>query len=199
MPTDDFEHSPVSRLAVAYAPANVRAALSLLLSFDDRLSDIVGRASEPMIAQMKLAWWSDAILREPAARPRGEPIFQVLSELSVADVDAAMLQLLDAWGLLLSVDDWTQDILERFGRQRSAAIFGSYAKWVRSDEDVLAMGEAWALSDLQGRFGARVTYRPSVVKPIERTTRRLRSLSILAYSAANPSGIGMIWHALTGR
>ncbi len=110
-----------------------------------------------------------------------------------------MLRLLDAWDLLLSVDEWTPDILESFGELRSAAIFGSYAKWVLSDDDVAIMGKTWALDDLRGRYGARVAYGRRTSEPIWRTTRRLRPLSILAYSATEPSGIRMIWHALTGR
>ncbi len=199
MRIQQLEFAPPTRLAIAYAPADLRAAFALLLNFDDRLANIVGRANEPMIAQMKLAWWREAILREPAARPKGEPIFQLLGDLSVADTDAAMLQLIDSWGLLLSVDEWTHDTLESFGALRSAAIFGSYARWIRSHDDVSAMGEAWALDDLRGRFGEHLAHQRSGLEPVCRTTRRLRPLSILALAATSPSGVRMIWHALTGR
>lgn len=199
MTVADSDLSPIARLAIAYARAELRPAFALLLSFDNRLSEIVGRASEPMIAQMKIAWWNDAIAREPQTRPKGEPVFQALSELTVPGVDAAMQQLLDAWGLLLSVDDWTAEVLDSFARLRSEAIFGSFAAWIASKDDVSAIGEGWALADLRQRFGSRVCDQPEPGQLPIRTTRILRPLSIMAFSVTEPSGIRMIWHALTGR
>lgn len=198
MTVANSEISPIARLAIAYARVDLRPAFALLLGFDNRLSEIVGRASEPMIAQMKIAWWNDAIASEPSARPKGEPVFQALSELTVPGVDAATQQLLDAWGLLLSVDDWTTEVLDSFAETRSLAIFGSFAAWVGSDDDVSTVGKAWALADLRQRFGTRMVGGQTPASYM-RTTRILRPLSILAFSVTEPSGVRMIWHALTGR
>ena len=54
MEVDNSELSPPLRLAIAYARADLRSAFALLLRFDERLSDIVGRVKEPMFAQMKI-------------------------------------------------------------------------------------------------------------------------------------------------
>lgn len=198
MISDDQQLSPPLRLAIAYVSADLRAAFTVLLRFDERLAEVVGRASEPMIAQMKLAWWHDAIAREPSARPKGEPIFMALDKLASPSLDAAFNGLLDAWGRLLAVEVWTADILKAFACERSAAIFGSYADWTRCTDDVAAIGEAWALADLKQRFGARVVYDAPTQPPIVKA-RVLRPLSILALSVTKPSGIRMILHALTGR
>jgi 15-cis-phytoene synthase len=196
--SDNSQLSAPARLAVAYARHDLRAALTLLLKFDARLCDIVGRASEPMIAQMKLAWWNDAIARQPALRPKGEPVFQALNDIALPQVEAAMVHLLDAWGRLLAADDWDEAILAAFAADRSLGIFGAYADLASGTDDVKAMGEAWALADLQSRFGARVElHAPSKVDLP--TKRQLRPLSILAYSVTGTSGAGMMWHALTGR
>lgn len=192
------ELSPPMRLAVAYARADLRKPWALLLAFDARLADIIGRASEPMIAQMKLAWWQDAISREPALRPKGEPVFQALNVIALPEVEAAMGHLLDGWGRLLAADDWDSDVLAAFATDRARGIFGAYARLAGSADDAIDMGKAWALSDLGRRFGPRVLTEPLTEVALP-TTRQLRPLSILAYSVTGPSGIGMMWHALTGR
>ena len=199
MSSIDIALSPPQRLAVAYARSDFRPGFALLLAFDARLADIVGRSSEPMIAQMKFAWWYDAISRDAVNRPKGEPMLLALSELAVPAMDAAMQQLLDAWGLLLADDNWTADLVDLFAFSRSAAIFSTYAGWVRQNVDVSATGNAWAKADLKQRFGAKVLCLLDEEIPTLRTTRQLRPLSILALSVANPSASKMLWHALTGR
>lgn len=193
--------SPPIRLAIAYAPGNLRAAFTLLLSFDQRLADIVGRSTEPMIAQMKIAWWHDALASEPALRPQGEPTFQALQILDMPEVEEAMVRLLDAWGQLLVTDDWDAEILSAFAKDRSTGVFGAYARLSGCFDDVTdvsAAGEIWALADLRLRFGEKIRFGGSPKFPVIKT-RRLRPLSILAYSVNHPSGVRMIWHALTGR
>lgn len=182
---------PPQRLAVAYTPAGVRAALSLLLEFDARLAQLVANASEPLIGQMKLAWWRDAIAMEPHKRPKGEPLLGQLGLLK-ADVGAAMLQLVDAWEELL-IGDGGPGILEEFGKGRGAAIFGSYADWVGSVADVEALGAAWAIADLTGA----APQAPGDLTPFRHA--KLRPLTILALSVRDVSGPRLLWHALTGR
>ena len=94
------------RLAVAYAPAAARAAWVALLVLDQRLSRAVAGASEPLIGQIKLAWWRDR-LREPAsAWPRGEPL---LTALAAFDNERAALEaLVDGWEALLGDEGQSQ-------------------------------------------------------------------------------------------
>jgi phytoene synthase len=190
------------RLAIAYARKDLRAPFALLLTFDQRLANIVGRASEPMIAQMKLAWWHEAIMREPTSRPQGEPTFQILNELNMPHVEAAMVRLLDAWGRVLATDDWDAEILSAFAKDRSAGIFGAYADlagYTDDVSDVSDVGQSWALADLKHRFGHSKSFDRAPQQRTKLTKRRLRPLSILAASVESTSGIGMVWHALTGR
>ena len=199
MSSIDIALSPPQSLAVVYARSDLRSGFSLLLAFDARLADIVGRTGEPMIAQMKFAWWYDAISRDAVNRPKGEPMLLALNKLSVPGVDAAVLQLLDAWSILLAADDWTAELVARFASSRSAAIFITYTSWMRQDVDVSEMGMDWATADLKQRFGAKVLCSQNEKKPTVRTIRQLRPLSILALSVTNPSAGKMLWHVLTGR
>lgn len=194
----DSQLAPPVRLAIAYARADLRHAFELLLHFDNRLAGVVGRATEPLMAQMKLAWWHDAIAREPALRPKGEPVFQALNDIALPEMEVAMRHLLDAWGGLLAADVWQSDILSAFANHRSQGVFSAYAGLASLTDDVTDIGEAWALADLRLRFGAQVAGGP-VPETIFPEKRQLRPLSILAYSVTKPSGVGVMWHALTGR
>ena len=190
---------PASRLAVVYARRDLRDGLTLLLAFDERLAELVQRASEPIFAQMKIAWWNDAMKCDSAARPKGEPVFEALRNLDLPGLEIAMQRLLDSWDSLLAADDWSNDVLQSFAEARSSAVFATYADWISSDLDVSEMGQFWALADLQQRFGARVAERPLPAKRVKRFGRALRPLSILAKSVGQPTPLSMLWHALTGR
>jgi 15-cis-phytoene synthase len=190
---------PPERLVLAYARPDLRAALELLLTFDGKLADIVGSSREPMISQMKIAWWNDVIAKAPAHRPKGEPMLAALGGMDSKKMVPSMQLLLDAWGLLAAHEHWDDHILSRFAQARSEAIFATYARSVGSGEDTDKLGIYWAVADLRSRFGGRVQ-EPSLPDiPDRRTSRALRPLSILAKSVTMPTGVQMLWHALTGR
>ena len=50
---------PEQRLAIAWSTAEARDRLTSMLAFDGRLARIVTRTREPMLGQMRLAWWRD--------------------------------------------------------------------------------------------------------------------------------------------
>ena len=191
--------APPARLAIAYAPANVRSAFSLLLRFDERIAGVVGRSNEPMIAQMKIAWWHDAIAAAVVDRPKGEPLLIELSEIDNKSLIEAMQQLLDAWGLLLSEENWSAEILSQFANARGAAVFGTYAGWIGDDSNVKDIGEQWATQDLRLKFGVRVAANTAPDIKSMPKSRSLRPLTILAVAATEPTAFRMTWHALTGR
>ncbi len=202
MESDLSTLSPPARLAIAYARVDLRAAWGLLLAFDDRLAGILGRSSEPIFAQMKIAWWQEALGKPAQLRPQGEPLLAELRQLeeggNAQGVIAAMLLLLDAWGVLAAHEEWTADALQAFGEARSKAVFGTYRDWVGSGEAVTEIGQGWAIDDLTVRFGEEFGKRNGGGS--YRLRRQLRPLSILAKSLGpDVSGVQLIWHALTGR
>lgn len=185
--------NPPKRLAIAYAPRRFRDAFTLLLEIDARLAALVAKSSEPLIGQMKLAWWRDAIAAEPDRRPKGEPLFERLGAISGLSLEPSLTMLVDAWESLL-VDPAGDAGRTEFAKGRSAAIFGSYASWVGSQDDRCALGEQWALADVLGASAVIRTDR--IMFP---RSKALRPLSILAMSVRGVSGPRLIWHALTGR
>jgi 15-cis-phytoene synthase len=195
-PDDDL--LPPERLAIAYAPVAVRTAFSLLLRFDNRFAHIAGQPGEPLIKQMKLAWWRDAVAADPDTRPKGERLLGLLSQTDIPDVPKLASTLVNAWEMLVVDEVWSSNGLEEFAKQRAKVIFGGYASMAGIDAAIDDIGADWALDDLQRRFGNRVSTH-SVATSALPTERKLRPLTILALSVRDVSGPRLIWHALTGR
>jgi 15-cis-phytoene synthase len=195
----ESELRPPVRLAIAYAPRPVRVAFSLLLRFDARFASVVGRASEPMIGQMKLAWWRDVLLRDPETRPKGEPLLGELLKVESQLRASAVEPLLSAWEILLAKDQWSAETLNEFAALRGSAIFETYADMVGCQFDVGSLGTEWSTGDLRVQFGDRVPQTPLGSIPPMPKARLLRPLTILAMSVRDVSGPRLIWHALTGR
>jgi phytoene synthase len=209
--------SPPKRLALAYSRGRSRAFWELILAHDVRLAQIIGNSSEPLIGQMRLAWWRDVIAKPAAARPSGEPLLARLAEIEamgVADITrSAMLALLDGWGELLANEDWTPHVLNRYAAARANGVFTAFARmagvapmWIAQAE---LAGREWALADLMTICQTQQQHDAvcAVVNTSEqnyRLPRALRPLSILAFSAKPHAGykrrgLRLIFNALTGR
>ena len=189
---------PPANLAVAYTPVAFRPAFTLLLQLDVRFADIVQKAREPMIAQIKLAWWRDAFAAEPALRPKGEPLLQALGACGDVISPSALEDLVSAWELLLGDDEWTAQDVAKHAALRGGAIFGSYAAWIGDRCDVSALSQQWAIDALRLEFPSKFVALRNQPLPALPKGRKLRSLSILAMSVRNVSGLRLIGHALTG-
>ena len=197
--------TPVQNLALTYANSDVKAPFALLLAFDSRLADVVLTSSEPMIAQLKLAWWRDALSAARDNRPKGEPMLALLSKIEdagkVEGVASDMLSLVDAWEIL-SVQEDAQ--LEHFAGHRGDAMFAPFARWngVAGTQDIEKAGRRWSLADMMARTG-RSDISVSL-QPV-RLSRTLRPLTILERGAVGElrsgrqsAGLSLLWHALTG-
>jgi len=117
------------RVMVA-VPQSRRAAMAALWGLAARLTKLLIDAREPLIGQIKLAWWRDMagmIASDPGALPKGEPL---LAELQAtwagqggldALVDAAEAM------LLADSDDERRAASESFGDQLFALSGGDAA------------------------------------------------------------------------
>lgn len=193
-----LELSPTARLAIAYAPSNVRSAFALLLQIDNRFAEILRNAREPMIAQIKMAWWREAFASPADARPKGEPLLQALNEAGGEYIPLSALEALTAaWEHLLGSEWFSQDIVDAHAELRAEAIFMTYAGWMGTVQDMRPIGRSWALEALRIAFPERVAdcFMPSAPLP---KARVLRPLSILTMSVRTASGPRLILHALTG-
>ena len=189
---------PPANLAVAYTPIAFRPALTLLLQLDARFADIVHKAREPMIAQIKLAWWRDAFATEPALRPKGEPLLQALGACGDLISPSALQDLVSAWELLLGEGEWAAKDIEKHAALRGRSIFGSYVVWIGGTCDVSALSHQWALDALRLEFPSKLSVPNNHSRPALPKGRKLRPLSILAMSVRKVTGLRLIGHALTG-
>ncbi|MCE2730000.1 squalene/phytoene synthase family protein [Sphingorhabdus sp.] len=189
---------PPANLAVAYTPVAFRPAFTLLLQLDMRFADIVRKAREPMIAQIKLAWWRDAFATEPALRPKGEPLLQALGAYGDVISSLALQDLVSAWELLLGEDEWAAQDVEAHAALRGRTIFGSYAAWAGEGCDISSLSHQWALDALRVEFPSKFVAFDNQPLPALPKGRKLRPLSILAMSVRKVTGFRLIGHALTG-
>ena len=212
--------TPPSRLALVYAKDQSRVFLELLLTHDVRLAGIISNIKEPLIGQMRMAWWRDVISKPAAQRPKGEPLLAQLTALGETAIggktQAAMLQLVDAWDVLLTDAIWTPDVLQSHARSKAEAIFAGFADVMDVDPcatSMLQAGEYWALAGLLRHCQTAQQYdavtAALAAQPARCSLRReLRPLAILAFAARQEQaagqgnlrqGLRLIFNALTGR
>jgi 15-cis-phytoene synthase len=165
---DTAELSPPQQLAVAYARKDLCAAWSLLLEFDNRMMAIALKGQEPVLKQMRLAWWREQLAKPVADRPKGEPLLARLSQVDNAgQVETAMAKLIDAWEELIVDDGDAGAGLQKCADLRADALFATYAKWVGADAAAATeAGRVWALASLGGDLPISVRKLPGPMKPL---------------------------------
>jgi 15-cis-phytoene synthase len=127
----------VQRLAMAYAPASSRTAFLALFALDARLAGIVRNSHEPMLAQLRLAWWREQLALDPDVRPLGDPLLAALGEAR------GLAALVDGWeGMTGATPDFA-----RLAEARGLA-FAALAENSTDKANALRLGRNWALFDL---------------------------------------------------
>ncbi|WP_338245017.1 squalene/phytoene synthase family protein [Aurantiacibacter hainanensis] len=148
MSTGILETLPLpQRLALSYAPRGRREDILALLALNTRLSGIVRQHGEPVIAQMKLAWWRDRFAEDRDSWPIGEPLLALLAHWQG---DTRMLGHL--------VDGWEGLLAERLGRTEIEQFAQGHAlAWValcerkggaEPDDALRQAAKQFALADL---------------------------------------------------
>ena len=101
---------PPARLALAYARAGDRPMWSAYFALEARLAQAGQRTSQPMMTQLRLAWWRDRLKSPVRDWPKGEPM---LSALANWDGErAALVALVDGWEAVLVGEDAGQALAE---------------------------------------------------------------------------------------
>lgn len=172
------------RLALSYAPAVSREPMLVLFAFDARLGQAVRQAGEPIMGQMRLAWWNEQLRLEADRRERSDDLVAALDQL--AGVRGALHALVDGWELLLgeTLDERTIDNYADARAGAFAALAGRIAA-PDATEDVARAARRWALADLAAGLGSK-DEREAVLEVAmgERTgrirlSRALRPLAVL--------------------
>ncbi len=138
---------PEAELALAWSGPDVRGPMSIALQFDRRLARIVARTTEPMLGQMRLAWWRDALSKPIAERPRGDAVLDAIG-LLWAGREGALVQMVDGWEALVTADRVGEKEAAIFGAGRGA-FFAAVAPEVSPQVTVHLAGAGfrWAMAD----------------------------------------------------
>jgi phytoene synthase len=159
-------------LALSYAPVKSRAALGALFALDTALGNVLRTTREPLVGQMRLAWWRAALEGLDASGAPAEPVLQSLTDavLPLGITGGALSELVDAWEPLLgeigagSIDD--------HARLRGRALFAMAGMALNAapGDPVGDAGEGWALADLAANLS----------DPALATAARERAATLLA-------------------
>ncbi|MEG3086113.1 squalene/phytoene synthase family protein [Sphingomonas sp. PB4P5] len=216
---------PERALAFSYADAGARDAIIALFALDDTLGRILRTTREPMVGQMRLTWWHDALTKLDTAAPPAEPVLQALAAqvLPRGVTGRHLAGMIDAWEALLDSETPDAPTLESYA-QRGVILFGAAGMVLgaAAGDPVAPAGRGWALADLARHVGdAAIADRARALAagPLAAATARgwsrpARALGALAHLArmdlaappgvpirpAAPARIGrLLWHRLTGR
>lgn len=181
---------PPVRLAIAYAASEARPLWTALLALDQRLGRVASEAREPILAQLKLAWWRDRFRTPARDWPKGEPL---LGALRPFDRERPALEaLVDGWEAMVG-GEADAAAIGRLADARAAAL-AALAKLVAPacpPEELVGVARTWALADLARQF-PEATLSPLPFTAPMRLPRPLRPLTILlelAKRAEEPAGL----------
>lgn len=149
-----------AELALAWCAPKVRGPLSIALQLDRRLARIVARTTEPMLGQMRLAWWRDALGKPVAERPRGDVVLDGIGQ-HWAGQEAALVQMVDGWEELVTAEQLGEAEAVTLGVGRGA-FFAALAPDAApaATGRLAAAGFRWAMADAAARVsdeGERAT------------------------------------------
>jgi phytoene synthase len=175
------ELPPPQRLALAYAPRPARSATLALLALDARLAAVLRRRGEPVLAQMRLAWWRDMLSTNKAEWPRGDAVLGLLGEWRDP---AALVALVDGWEGLLA-EGLEPQTIDAFAAGRGQAFVQLARELGVPSPGADACGAWWALGDLVANLAnpaerAGVLAVAQGLAPCRNLPRALRALAVLA-------------------
>lgn len=129
---------PVQRLALAYAPAATRHALTGFFALDARLAGIVRNSHEPMLAQLRLAWWREALVGGRS----GDPLLALLEQWP--GPRETLTGLVAGWEGMTGAAPLPSAAFLELAEARGAG----FAALAEAGEAALRMGRNWALADI---------------------------------------------------
>jgi len=136
-------------LAVSYVPSHNRRALKALFAIDAAMGDVVRTSSEPMIGQIRLAWWRERLEEldqgKVPAEPRLQAVADALIPRGISGHDIAGLE--DGWLKMFTPFAWDLSVVEALWF-RGRLLFWLGAKLLSKTNDrIEAAGGLWAVID----------------------------------------------------
>jgi phytoene synthase len=152
------ELDPDQVLALSYVGAARRPAVQALWRLDAALGAVLTSGREPLIKQIKLAWWRDALEALDRGPAPAEPVLEAVGrEVLPRGVTGAELSAMqEGWNLLLTPDPLREEELRAYAAVRGGVLFAALAAVLGTPgfAGAAAAGEAWALADLARHSGS---------------------------------------------
>ena len=143
----EAEIGDAERVALNYAKPDIRPRLASFFALDRRLGQIVANSSEPMLGQMRIAWWRDMLKSSAEDRPAGDVVLDAIG--ASWEEGAHQLQpLADAWEVFLVAEDLTSSVLEGFVHGRAMPLAQAMGCGHEgAAKQACDAGSLWALAD----------------------------------------------------
>ncbi|MEQ5786617.1 hypothetical protein J3454_01780 [Erythrobacter sp. NFXS35] len=119
-----------------------------MLQLDRRLARIVSRTTEPMLGQMRLAWWRDVLKQPLEQRPLGDAVLDGIGTLWSGH-EESLIAMVDGWEILIGEEQLGPDDVTAFADGRAApfvSFAGDPGGAVR--QRVAQAARCWALVDV---------------------------------------------------
>ncbi len=163
---DVRDHDPNRFQTVLFAPSGKREALFALYALNIELSRIAETVSEPLIGQMRLQWWADALTAlcgEGGRVPEGHPVTDALVDVLAPETAKArfggppplheLLVMIDARQLDLEQAPFADlEAMERYAAETAGCLSWLAARLLGAPEGLeraaRASGTAWGLLGL---------------------------------------------------
>ena len=186
---DILDADPERALALRYAQLKGLPALLALFALDTALANILRTTREPMVGQMRLTWWHEALTRLDSAPPPAEPVLQALTQHALPHgiSGARLAGLIDGWEELLDGETLEDAAILRHADARGGALFAMAGEMLgaRDTDPVVPAGRGWALADL----GRHLSDPPVAGRVIELAAAPLAEAGRLRWSrGARPLG-----------
>ena len=161
-------------LATLWAPAKAQAGLFALHALDLELLQVVRTTTEPMLGQIRLAWWRERLQGLDRGEVPAQPVLQALAaHVLPRGVPGSALTALED-GMLTLLDP--QPDLGLHATARGATLFEAAAMLLgRAAPAAAGLGRVWAFGELR-----RLGHPPAVGVTLPASPWRLRSLRALA-------------------
>ena len=208
-------------LVSSYAPAAVRSAFAALLTLDATLGGVVRTGRDPMVTQLRLTWWHDALAAIDRDVPPAEPVLQAVAAdvIPLGVTGATLAAMVDGWEALLDPGVLDVGRLRDHAVGRGERLFVVAGKMLgaQGGDSLAEAGQGWALADLAqhvrdsaDREAARQLAEPLLARAAaKRWSPSARSLGALVHLARSdlaggaPGSPGRTWrllrHRLTGQ
>jgi len=220
--TDSPALNPELALAIGYARPKDRPALTALFALDATCARILRSTSEPLIGQMRLTWWHDALERLDEDPAPAEPVLQALQAdvLSRRIAGGTLALAVEGWEALLE-EPLKLEAVRAHGRDRGSLFVVAGQAIGVEGAPLAGAGEGWALVDVARNLRDRDLAQQVIAAAqllLDRACgghwpRALRPLGALAHRArldlavpldmAIPIGAPrrvarMFWHRISG-